>query len=88
LKTALDLDCYTAIQQKKMEQMSELLKAMQERVETQIGSLACKMDTSQAEMKATQPKIDASQDGCLTSRNAGMMKRDEGWPTSGSLPGE
>jgi hypothetical protein len=37
LETALDLDFYTAIQQQqKMEQMTELLKAVQERMETYV----------------------------------------------------
>jgi hypothetical protein len=43
---------------KKMEQMMELLKTMQERMETQKGSLASKMDASHAEMKAMQQNTD------------------------------
>jgi hypothetical protein len=55
LESALYFDRYTAILQK-MEQMAELRKAMQERMETQIGSEASKMDASQAEMKIMQKK--------------------------------
>jgi hypothetical protein len=50
-----------------MEQMTEVLKAKQEMMETQIGSLASQMDTNQAkkmdanqaEMKVNQAKMDA-----------------------------
>jgi hypothetical protein len=41
---------------KKMELMTELLKAMQERMERQIGSPASKMDANHAEIKAMQKK--------------------------------
>jgi hypothetical protein len=41
----------------KTEQMMELLKAMQERMETEIGSLASKMDTNQAKIDANLAKI-------------------------------
>jgi hypothetical protein len=40
-----------------MEQMMELLKAMQEMVETQIGSLASWMDTHLARIEANQREM-------------------------------
>jgi hypothetical protein len=43
------------------EQMLELVKAMQEQMETQIDSLASKMDANQAGMKAVQEQMDANQ---------------------------
>jgi hypothetical protein len=53
LETALDLDHYTAMLQKK-EQMTELLKAMQEIMETQRGSLTSQMDMNQAKIYTKQ----------------------------------
>jgi hypothetical protein len=55
LETALDLEHYMPYY-KKMEQMTELLKAMQERMETQIGSLASKMNANQAKTDVNQVK--------------------------------
>jgi fructose/tagatose bisphosphate aldolase len=40
-----------------MEQMTELLKAMQVMVETQIGSLASRMDTHEAKTDANQEML-------------------------------
>jgi hypothetical protein len=42
-----------------MEQMIELLKVTQERMETQIGSLAYRMDANQTEMRTNQAKMEA-----------------------------
>jgi hypothetical protein len=86
LETALDLDRYTAIQQqqqKKREQMTEFLKAMQERMETdsfsslQNGhqrsrneSHATKIGANQAEMKVMKQKIDASQEQMIAKMDA------------------
>jgi chaperonin cofactor prefoldin len=74
LETALDLERYTAIQQQKMEQMTELLKAMEERMETQIGSLACKMDANQAKLKGMQQKIDGGQEQMITKMDVWLAE--------------
>jgi hypothetical protein len=57
LETALDLVRYTATLQKW--KMTELLIAMQEIMETQIGSLASQMDNNQVEIKVNQAKTNA-----------------------------
>jgi predicted RNase H-like nuclease (RuvC/YqgF family) len=54
-----------------MEQIMELLKAMQERMETQIGSLASKMDANQAEMEAMQQKMDGWRANTAKNRATG-----------------
>jgi hypothetical protein len=53
-----------------MEQMTEFLKAMQEMMETQRGSLASKMDTNQAQIVASQEWMIAKTDGWLEEMKA------------------
>jgi hypothetical protein len=56
LQTALDPDRYSAILQK-MEQMTELLRAMQLMMETQIGYLASGMEILEAKTDANQDML-------------------------------
>jgi hypothetical protein len=58
------------------EQMLELLKTMQG-METQIGSLASKMDANQAGMKAMQEQMNANQAKANMKTNQDMLARME-----------
>jgi hypothetical protein len=73
------LDWIVELSAYKLEQMSELLKATQEVMETHTGSLAFRMDmqqaralTVQAEMKA---EMDSHHDKLMTIMKAGKRPR-------------
>jgi hypothetical protein len=63
-----------------MEQMTKLLKAMQEMIETLIGSLASKMDTNQAKSDTKQEemgaKMDSHHEKLVMIMKAGKEKRE------------
>jgi peptidoglycan hydrolase CwlO-like protein len=74
LETALDLHFYTAIHKKNT--TNDLTPESHARKDGNIRSIACKIDTNQAEMKAIQQKMDVSQTKIGANQERTIVKMD------------